>query len=123
MVKDRVRMKREARERRHRRIRKKIFGTPDRPRLVVYRGNRNIYAQLVDDVRGICITGASSLSPEVRELKADGKVAVSFEVGKLLARRALAKGIRKVVFDRGGYKYHGRVKALAEGAREGGLIF
>jgi len=116
-------MKREARERRHLRIRKKVFGTPDRPRLVVYRGNRNIYAQLVDDVRGICITGASSLSPEIRGLKANGKVAVSFEVGKLLARRALAKGIKTVVFDRGGYKYHGRVKALSEGAREGGLIF
>ena len=124
MTKDRVRMKREARARRHRRIRKKIFGTPERPRLVVYRGNRNIYAQLVDDVRGICITGASSLSPEVRERAGglDGKVAISFEVGKLLAQRASAKGIKKVVFDRGGYRYHGRVKALAQGAREGGLV-
>ncbi|HID94534.1 MAG TPA: 50S ribosomal protein L18 [Candidatus Latescibacteria bacterium] len=114
-----------SRERRHRHIRRRIAGTPHRPRLTVYRSLKNIYAQLVDDVAGRSIVGASSLSPEVRERvrELDGKCEVSREVGRLLATRAKAKGIAEVVFDRSGYRYHGRVKALAEGAREGGLQF
>jgi len=114
-----------ARERRRRHIRKKIVGSADRPRLCVYRGLRNIYAQLVDDASGISIVGASSLSKEIVNAKSsqNGKCELSKAVGRLLAERAKAKHIEKVVFDRSGYLYHGRVKALAEGAREGGLRF
>lgn len=109
--------------RRHRRVRSKVSGTQERPRLVVYRSLKNIEAQLVDDVQGVTLLGISTLSADVRsddELsKSDrGKLA-----GKVLAERAKEKGITKVVFDRGGYLYHGRVKAFAEGAREGGLEF
>ncbi len=114
------------RQKRHKRTR--TFGTPERPRLVVFRSHKHIYAQIViDNPVGPCtvITGASSLSPEIREeiSKAKGKVEKARIVGRLIARRALAKGITKVSFDRGGYRYAGRVKALAEGAREGGLQF
>ena len=114
-----------ARKRRRRHIRKKISGSADRPRLCVYRGLRNIYAQLVDDTSGISIVGASSLSKEIVSAKGaqKGKCELSRAVGRLLAGRARAKHVEKVVFDRSGYLYHGRVKALAEGAREGGLRF
>lgn len=114
------------RERRHRRIRKKIWGTAERPRLVVYRSLRNIEGQLVDDDAGVTIFGISTLAPELKELEAEGenrKEEQSFAAGKLLAERALEKGVEAVIFDRGGYQYHGRVKAFAEGARDGGLKF
>jgi large subunit ribosomal protein L18 len=113
----------EARLRRHRRVRKKVFGTLERPRMAVYRSLKHIYIQLVDDTRGVTLLSASSLDPdfpkELRGSNRDGAKAV----GSLAAQRALAKGITSVVFDRGGYLYHGRLKALAEGAREGGLQF
>lgn len=114
------------RERRHRRVRKKIWGTAERPRLVVYRSLRNTEGQLVDDDRGITILGISTGSKEIREAELDGdqrKVAEAREAGKRLAEQARDAGIEAAVFDRGGYKYHGRVKAFAEGAREGGLEF
>ena len=101
------------------------MGTTERPRLVVYRSLRYIYGQIVDDTRQRTLLGASSLSKEIREevQKAKNRVEASRIVGKYLAKKALEKNITKVVFDRNGYKYHGRVKALAEGAREGGLQF
>jgi large subunit ribosomal protein L18 len=111
--------KREARGRRHRRVRKRILGTEGRPRLVVYRSNRHIYAQLIDDTSGRTLAAASSLEAEG---KADGdKKAVAKSVGSLMARRAKEAGIEGAVFDRGGRLYHGRVRSLADGAREGGL--
>ena len=111
---------RQARERRHRRIRGKVAGTAERPRLAVFRSNRGIFAQLVDDENGRTITGASWLGLKSFE---GSKVEQAAEVGKALAAAAKQAGIETVVFDRGGYLYHGRVKALAEGAREGGLKF
>ena len=118
---------REARRlRRHRRVRNKINGTTERPRLVVFRSLSNMEGQVVDDTRGVTLVGLSTLAADVRErAKADGltKTERSRLAGKLLAERAREKGVTKVVFDRGGYLYHGRVKAFAEGAREGGLEF
>ena len=114
------------RERRHLRIRSKIAGTPSRPRLVVFRSLRHMEAQLVDDLAGHTLLGLSTLAPEVRDLELETKnrkIEAAFAAGKLLAQRALEKGIGEVVFDRAGYKYHGRVKAFADGAREGGLKF
>ncbi len=116
------------RKRRRLRVRKKVFGTPDRPRLCVYKSLKHIYAQIViDPPLGPCkvLTGASTLSPEIRnEVKRlKGKIEKAKLVGRLIAEKALKLGIKKVVFDRAGYKYHGRVKALAEGAREKGLEF
>ncbi len=106
-------------------IRKKISGTQEKPRLTVYRSLNNIYAQLIDDSAGNTLVSASSLSKELtEELKtAKGKISKSKLVGKLLAQKAAEKNISQVVFDRNGYKYHGRVKAVADGAREGGLKF
>ncbi len=106
-------------------IRKKIFGTTDKPRLTVYRSLNNIYAQVVDDSTGTTLASASSLSKEVKEevKKATGKIARSKIVGKFLAQKTLEKKISSVVFDRNGYRYHGRIQAVAEGAREGGLKF
>jgi large subunit ribosomal protein L18 len=112
---------RQARERRHKRVRKRLFGTAERPRLVVYRSNRGIEAQLVDDVEGKTLAAASWLQLE-KGFKGS-KAEQAAEVGKLLAQNAKAAEIREVVFDRGGYLFHGRVKALAEAAREGGLTF
>jgi large subunit ribosomal protein L18 len=115
-----VMTKRQARERRHRRVRGKVAGTAERPRLVVYRSNRGIFAQLVDDETGRTLASASWTALG----KKDGsKTEQAAEVGKALAASAKAAGIQRCVFDRGGYLYHGRVKALAEGAREGGLQF
>ena len=111
-----------ARRKRHTRIRKKIFGTPQMPRLVVFRSLKNIEGQIVDDVKEITLIGISSLSKEV-DKKGKKKVEVSKVVGQQLAKKAKEKGIEKIVFDRNGYLYHGRVKAFAEGAREGGLKF
>jgi len=110
------------RKRRHRRVRKKISGTPERPRLNVFRSSKNIYAQVIDDLSGTTLAAASSLDPELRaEVPRGGNREAARRVGSLLARKATDKGIEEVVFDRGGYLYHGRVRELAEGAREGGL--
>jgi large subunit ribosomal protein L18 len=113
--------KREARERRHRRVRGKVTGTAERPRLVVFRSNLGIEAQLVDDATGKTLAGTSWLALE-QGFKGN-KTEQAAEVGKLLAAKASEAGIEAAVFDRGGYLYHGRVKALADGAREGGLKF
>jgi large subunit ribosomal protein L18 len=110
----------QARQRRHRRVRGRVSGTAERPRLSVSRSNKRIYAQLVDDERGHTIAAAGSHESSLRGL-AKGEAAG--RVGTLLAERAVQAGVGRVVFDRGGYKYHGRVKALADGAREGGLDF
>ena len=110
-----------ARLKRHKRVRSKISGTAERPRLNVFRSNTNIYAQVIDDVNGVTLASASSLDKEIT-VNGGNKEAAK-EVGKLVAKRASDKGITEVVFDRGGYVYHGRVKELAEGAREGGLKF
>ena len=112
---------RQARERRHRRIRGKVTGTAERPRLAVFRSNKGIFAQLIDDESGRTIAGASWLG--LKKSFKGNKVEQAAEVGKLLAEAAKKAGIETVVFDRGGYLYHGRVKALADGAREGGLKF
>jgi large subunit ribosomal protein L18 len=141
---DRNREKLLARKRRHHRLRKKVKGTNERPRLAIYRSLRNISAQLIDDTQGITLLSLSSLSNEIEKdgstAKSDsaekgkgkkpdkakeqkGKVEVSRKVGTLLATKALEKGIKKVVFDRGGFLFHGRIKSLAEGARKAGLEF
>ena len=106
---------------RHKRVRSKISGTSEMPRLNVFRSEANIYAQVIDDVSGKTLVAASSLDKAIEGY--GGNIAAATAVGKLVAERAKAKGIETVVFDRGGYLYHGRVKALAEGAREGGLQF
>ncbi len=119
--------RRERRERRHKRVRKRVIGTPERPRLNVFRSIKHIYAQIIDDTQGHTLVAASSLDKEVKALR-DGKnhggdIEAARLVGELIGRRALERGITKVVFDRGGYKYHGRVKALADAARSAGLEF
>ncbi len=121
MVKDGTRV---ARYRRHLRVRAKVKGTATRPRLCVFRSLNHIYAQVIDDSRGHALASASTLDPEVKSV-ADGKTkaARSELVGSSVAKRALSQGINQVAFDRGGYKYHGRVKALAEAARQDGLKF
>jgi len=112
------------RQKRRLRVRKKAVGTPERPRLNVFRSLRHIYAQIVDDTRGETLVSASTLSPELRGGSAGkGNREAAAAVGKLIAEKALQKGIKKVVFDRAGYLYHGRVKTLAEAARENGLEF
>ena len=115
--------KNETRKRRKVRIRKKISGTADRPRLVVYRSNLHIYAQIVDDAAGVTLAAASTLALSRGGEKAGCNKAGADRVGREIARLAQERNIRQVVFDRNGYLYHGRVKALAEGAREGGLEF
>lgn len=109
------------RARRHARVRNKISGTAERPRLCVFRSNTNIYAQIIDDVAGNTIVSASTLDKEVKTKKSN--VEAAKEVGTLIAKRATAKNIKNVVYDRGGYIYHGIIKELAEAAREGGLEF
>ena len=111
------------RKRVHTRIREKMSGTAERPRLNVYRSLNHIYTQLIDDLNGVTLVSASSMGKKGEETKYGGNVAAAVEVGKLIAQRAQEKGIKKVVFDRGGYLYHGRVKALADAAREAGLDF
>ena len=108
---------------RHLRIRKRVRGTAGRPRLSVFRSAQHIYAQIIDDVRGVTLAAASSRDDIQSRVEGKGKVAVSSAVGKLLAERAKANGLSSVCFDRGGYLFHGRVKALADGARAGGLEF
>lgn len=132
--------KQQKRDRRHRRVRAKVFGTARCPRLCVFRSSKHIYAQVIDDEKGKTIAAANDQEIKKPKGKSDAKrrpeaepkgpvedrkakIAIAYEVGKLLAENALKKKVKKVVFDRGGYKYHGRVKALAEGAREGGLQF
>ncbi|MFM8296212.1 MAG: 50S ribosomal protein L18 [Microcystaceae cyanobacterium] len=111
-------------QRRHQRIRNKVEGTPQRPRLAVFRSNQHIYAQVIDDVAQHTLAAASTLDPDLREkLASSSTQEASAEVGKLIAQRAIAAGIEQVVFDRGGSLYHVRVKALADAAREGGLQF
>jgi large subunit ribosomal protein L18 len=105
---------------RHKRLRSKISGTAERPRLAVYRSISHIYAQLIDDVEGSTIAAASSLENKDKD---SGKISISKVVGESIGRRAAEKGISEIVFDRGGHKYHGRIKAVAEGAREAGLKF
>jgi large subunit ribosomal protein L18 len=132
-----------ARQRRHQRVRKRVIGTPARPRLSVFRSSKHIYAQIVDDSTGRTLVAASSLEPDLRLAKgvmppqaegaapvtglagieANHKVALARAIGRAVAERAKAHNIRQVVFDRGGYQYHGRVAAVATGAREGGLDF
>ncbi len=112
--------KRQARLRRRRRVRARISGTAERPRLSVYRSNRGVFAQLIDDRQGHTVAAVNWIEPELRKLTASEQAK---RAGELLAERAKAAGVESCVFDRGGYQYHGRVKALAEGAREGGLSF
>jgi large subunit ribosomal protein L18 len=112
------------RRRVHARVRTKVVGTPERPRLCVYRSLGNIYAQVIDDQAGRTLVSASSVDKETKKsLKGGGNIAAAKVIGKAVAERAKAAGVIKVVFDRGGYKYHGRVKALADAAREAGLKF
>ncbi len=113
--------RKEERQRRHTRVRNKISGTPERPRLCIFRSNNNLYVQVIDDVAANTLVSASTLDKEVKEKHANKQAAK--EVGALIAKRALEKNIKEVVFDRGGYIYHGVVKELAEAAREAGLVF
>ena len=116
--------KNESRQRRHLRIRKKIEGTSERPRMNVYRSLQNIYVQVINDITGETIVSASTMDKEVKgKIKKTGNIDAAKAVGKLIAERALKKGIKQVVFDRGGYLYHGRIKGLADSARESGLEF
>jgi large subunit ribosomal protein L18 len=108
---------------RHRRVRKRVNGDAGRPRLSVFRSHRHIYAQVIDDRASRTLAASSTLDPELGAPDGDGKIAAAEAVGAALAKRAISAGIRSVVFDRGGYKYHGRVKALAEAARKEGLNF
>ena len=115
---------REKFEFRRKRVRKKIAGTSERPRLSVYRGNKHIYAQLIDDEKGMTVVATSTLSPELKgKLKVSDTIPAAQSVGESIARKAVEKGIKKVVFDRSGYLYTGRIKALAEAARKAGLEF
>lgn len=114
----------ESKQRRHRRIRGKVNGSPERPRLAVFRSNQHIYAQVIDDTKQHTLAAASTVEAEVKSISSSGDTcAASSEVGKLVAKRAQEQGISKVVFDRGGNIYHGRIKALADAAREAGLDF
>ncbi len=116
--------KNKARLKRHLRIRKNVTGTADRPRLSIFRSSKHIYAQLIDDVTGVTIAQASTLDTQLKDsVDNGGNVAAARQVGELVAKRAVEKSIKKVVFDRGGYLYHGRIQALADAAREAGLEF
>jgi large subunit ribosomal protein L18 len=118
----RIRTSEQRRARRHLRVRKKVSGSGARPRLVVFRSSKHVYAQLVDDARGVTLVGASDRSDGI-QIEGKGKTAKSFALGQLIAVKAKERGITRVVFDRAGYQYHGRVKAVADGARKGGLEF
>jgi large subunit ribosomal protein L18 len=118
-----VRQKAKGRDRRRRAVRKKINGTPARPRLSVFRGNKGMSCQVIDDVQGSTIVYASSLEKEFKTASPANKTEAARLLGAMIAKRAVEKGVTTVVFDRGGYKYHGRVKALADAARENGLKF
>ncbi|MCX7924466.1 MAG: 50S ribosomal protein L18 [Fimbriimonadales bacterium] len=115
---------REKRITRHKRIRRKVFGTPERPRLCVYRSVHHMHAQIIDDIAGHTLVAASTMEPALRqELKSTGNKEAAAAVGRLIAQRAIEKGITQVVFDRGGFLYHGRIAAVADAAREAGLKF
>ena len=114
----------ELRDKRKNRIRKRIFGTAERPRLTVFRSAKHIYTQIVDDTQGVTLASASTMEKDIRETqKFDNKRAAANFIGKLIAERASAKGIKSVVFDRNGFLYHGRIKAVSDGAREAGMDF
>lgn len=116
--------KNKARKKRHLRVRKKISGTTQAPRLNVYRSSNHIYAQLIDDVAGVTIAAASTVDPELKgQISHGGNREAAAKVGELIAKRGIEKGVKEVVFDRGGYLYHGRIKTLADAAREAGLQF
>lgn len=116
--------KNKLRAKRHLRVRKKINGTAARPRLNVFRSSKHVYAQIIDDVKGVTIVAASTQDKELQEsVKNGGNVDAARQVGELIAKRAKEKGIDQIVFDRGGYLYHGRIQALADAAREAGLVF
>lgn len=121
----RIKRKRHRRKRAHLRVRNRVRGTEERPRLAVFKSVKHVYAQIIDDRQGHTLAQASSVDPQIRESLDDGSatVDVAKRVGEILAERAKGQGIDKVVFDRGGYVYHGKVKALAEAARAGGLEF
>lgn len=120
----RVNPRQEARLKRRKRIRKKVSGSPERPRLSVFRSSKHIYAQVIDDLNGVTLVTASTLSPEIRQQeKVKGKIEDAKRVGKLIAQMTKAQGVTSVVFDRNGFMYHGRVRALAAAAREAGLEF
>lgn len=116
-------IKKEDRYKRHKRVRAKIYGTASQPRLCVFKSIKYTYAQLIDDDKGRTLVSTSDSELSKPKRSASNKTARAYEVGKLIAKKALEKNIKKIIFDRGGYKYHGRVKALAEGAREAGLKF
>jgi len=117
-------IRQQARLKRKKRIRKKIYGTPERPRLSVFRSSKHIYAQIIDDTVGRTLVAASTVDQQAKDApKFENKVAAANFVGKIVGERALNKGIKKVIFDRNGFLYHGRVKSLSEGARKTGLIF
>lgn len=122
-MKSKISLKIEKRQRRHSRVRAKVFGTPSVPRLSVFKSINYVYAQLIDDENQRTLAAFSEAKLSVSKEKTSGKINKAFEVGKQLALLAKKNGIQKIVFDRGGYRYHGRVKSLADGAREGGLIF
>ncbi len=116
--------RREARDKVRRRVRSRVSGTPERPRLAIYKSLKHCYAQIIDDRKGVTLVAASSLDSDFRaDSKTGGNLAAAKKVGELVARRAKDKGVKRVVFDRGGYPYHGKVKALADSARENGLEF
>ena len=116
--------KNKTRKKRHLRVRKKVTGSATMPRLNVFRSSNHIYAQLIDDTAGVTLASASTLDAEIKEaIEHGGNQEAAAKVGQLIAKRGIEKGISEVVFDRGGYLYHGRIKALADGAREGGLQF
>lgn len=116
--------RKESKQRRHRRVRGKVNGSPERPRLSVFRSNDHIYAQVIDDAAQHTLVAASTVEPEIKsKINSGGNCSASTEVGRLIALRAREKGITQVVFDRGGNLYHGRIKALADAAREAGLTF
>ncbi len=119
---DKSKQKRDSRIRRHARVRRQVMGTPERPRLAVFRSNRHVVAQVIDDRAGVTLAAASTLEGDLRS-GATGNVATAARVGTLVAERAKAAGIEQVVFDRGGFRYHGRVAALADAARDAGLEF
>ena len=118
-----TKVKKLQRAKRHYRVRHKVFGTPERPRLAISRSLKNIYVQVIDDTASKTLVAAATISPELRDAPKCRKTEAAKAVGKLIAQKALAAGIREVCFDRAGYKFHGRVKALAEAAREAGLKF
>lgn len=121
---DKAKQRAEGRARRHNRVRKSVYGTPQRPRLNVFRSDKHIYAQVIDDTEGHTLAAASTVDNELAgEVEGKTKTEQAKLVGELVARRAQEKGVKTVVFDRGGYKYHGRVQALADAAREAGLEF